>query len=149
MWSCFFPCLLLGGAAWSPPSLGEVLLFFLFLLVVLPSFSSCRCGCVLLGGAAWSLPSLDGVAVFHHLFGGLAFLRLLWVGLLFPLSSVGWCCLVSSPTLRTKGRQHHAKGEEKSNTTQRRRRPSSITQQKRGRPPLHPKEAKEGNTTKR
>ena len=37
-WSCFFQCLLSGGAAWSPPSFWVVLLFFRSLL---------------LGGAAW------------------------------------------------------------------------------------------------
>ena len=48
-------------------------------------------------GAAWFLPPLDGFAVFLHLFGGVAFLRLLWVEAAFPLSSDGWCCFPSPP----------------------------------------------------
>ena len=90
---CFFPCLLLGGAAWFHPSFWVVLLFFLLLL----------------GGAAWSPPSLalfsspftwcclvSSLFGWSLLFGGAAFLLSLWEGLLFPMSSVGWCCLVSS-----------------------------------------------------
>ena len=55
-WSCFLPCLLLGGAAW-PPSLGAVA-FFLFFSVVLPSFPSFRWvfPSLKLGGAAWPPP---------------------------------------------------------------------------------------------
>ena len=152
-----FPCLLLGGAAWSPPSFWVVLLFFLLLLVgcsfITSSFVPSLSGVafpLLLRGAAWSPPPFGGVAVFPFpvwwcclpspplggtalspvfcwvvllgillpwrcfplllrgaawfsslfgwslLFGGAAFLLLLWVGLLHPPSSVGWCCLVSS-----------------------------------------------------
>ena len=81
-----------------------VLLFVLFLLgaVLLDFFSLCSfigwC-CVsplLLRGAAWFLSSLGGFAVFPSPFGGVVFLLLLWVGLLFHLSSVGWCCLLSA-----------------------------------------------------
>ena len=68
-WCCFFPCLLLGGAAWSPPSLAL--------------FSSPFAWCCLVSSLfGWSL-----------LFGGAASHPLHWVGLLFPMSSVGWCCL--------------------------------------------------------
>ena len=77
--------------------------------------------CLLLGGAAWSPPSFDVVLLFFLLlFGGAVFLLLLWVGLFyppvfcwvvplgllllgmvlrFPISSVGWCCLVFPPSL--------------------------------------------------
>ena len=101
-----FPCLLLGGAAWSPPSFWVVLLFFLLLLVgcsfVTSSFVPSLGGVavlllLLLGGAALSPPPFGGVAAFPSpVWCGAAFLLLLWVGLLFPMSSVGWCCLVSS-----------------------------------------------------
>ena len=47
---------------------------------------SCHFSHLLKGGAAWFLPSLDGVEVFFCPFGGTT----------FPLSSVGWCCLVHS-----------------------------------------------------
>ena len=70
--------LLLGGAAWSPLPFGGV--------AVYPSPTGWYCSL-----------SLGGVAVFLLLFDGVVFLLLLlWVGLLFPPSSVGWCCLVTS-----------------------------------------------------
>ena len=73
-----------GGAAWSP--LGGVA-FPISSQVVLPSllwvgllfYPSSSVGCCLVS------PSLAGVAVFFCPFGGTT----------FPLSSVGWCCLVS------------------------------------------------------
>ena len=61
------PTLLLGGAAWSPPS---AFFFPLFLR-----------------GAAWFLPSEGGVAVFPSPFGGAALLPFLWVRLRSPLFS--------------------------------------------------------------
>ena len=42
------------------------------------------------------LPFLFRLFFFFFFF---AFLRLLWAGLFFPVSSVGWCCLVSSVVL--------------------------------------------------
>ena len=154
-WGCFIPRLLLGGVAWSPPSLalfsspftwcclvsslfGWCLLFggadFLLLHWVVVRFPS-----LLLRGAAWFLPSLGGVAVLLPFLVGCSFITSLFVPSLsgvafplllrgaawspppfggvavfpfpvwwsclpspplgsgaFPLSSVGWCCLVSS-----------------------------------------------------
>ena len=89
-WCCFLSPLQLGGASF-------------FWVVVL--FSPLR-----LGGAAWFLPSLDGVDVFLHLLGGAAWSPASIGGVAIhlsfgvvlpsfpsniPLSSVGWCCLVS------------------------------------------------------
>ena len=44
---------------------------------------------LLLRGAAWCFPSLGGVAVFLHLFGGAAFLPLLWVVVRFSCLLLG------------------------------------------------------------
>ena len=80
-----FSSLLLGGAAWSPPSLA----FFPLLLC----------------GAAWFLPSMWVVFLFFLFpFGDASFdslgcgcvLHLFWWSCFFLQSSVGWCCLVSS-----------------------------------------------------
>ena len=102
-WCCVSP-LLSRGAAWFPPSFWMVLLFFLFLLVVLPSFSSLGwdfvfhllCWVVLLG-------LLLPWRCFPFLLRG-AVSPVWWCSRPSPplgsgaflLSSVGWCCLVSS-----------------------------------------------------
>ena len=78
-WSCFFH-LLKGGAAWFPSSLGGV------------AFP--------LSGAAFRPLLRVGPRSPPPLLGGAAFLSLLWVVVLSHLSSVGWCCLVSSFTGR-------------------------------------------------
>ena len=154
-WCCCFFILLFGGvvflilnsgAAWSPPILrwSCVPLFFSWAVLL----------CVLL---------LCVVLLFFLLLlRGVVILLLLWVKQLFS-PVFRWVLLralpfwaglevsLSSPTQRSKGRQHHAKREGKNatppkrkeetkqhhakreakrNTTQRRRRPSSTTQQK-------------------
>ena len=75
---------------------------------MLPSFSSLGWGCVspvfcwvvLLGlFLLWvelRFSSPFACCCLSFPFGGVVFLLLLWVGLFYPLSSVGWCCLVSS-----------------------------------------------------
>ena len=126
-WGCFFPLLfggvaflrllwevvrftrlLLGGAAWSPPSFWVVLLFFLLLLVVCSFITS------------FFVPSLSGVAFPFLLRGAAWFLLppLVLLGLLlpwrcFPLLSRGaaWflpsfgvlCCLAVLPSIPSFG----------------------------------------------
>ena len=83
-WRCF--PLLLRGAAWFLPSLGG-----LSCLVVLPSIPSigwgCFFPCLLLGFFPLWVVSPVWRCCLHPLFS---------VWQLFPMSSVGWCCLVSS-----------------------------------------------------
>ena len=97
-WCCCSP-----SPVWCclpPPPLGGAAFSHVFCCVVLLGLLlPWRCFPLLLRGAAWFLPSLGGVAVLLFLFGGVVFFLLRWVGLLFPMSSVGWCCLVSSPSL--------------------------------------------------
>ena len=66
-WSCFFPCLLLGGAAWSPPLFFSVMLLFFLLPFGGVAFLRLlwvrqRSPSLLFGGAAWFPPPLGGVA---------------------------------------------------------------------------------------
>ena len=66
-----------GGAPFLPSSVACCCL--------VSSFSGWCCEFpLLLRGAAWFLPSLGGVAVFPCPFGGVVFLLLLWVVVLFP-----------------------------------------------------------------
>ena len=94
---CFLPSRLLGRAAWFLPSLGGVAVYFfsfggnaflplLWAELIFPS--------LLMGGAAWFPFFFGAVAVSPLLLHGAAFLPL--GGAAFPLSSVGWCCLVFS-----------------------------------------------------
>ena len=97
-----FLLLLLVGLLHPPSSVGWCCFSFLLGGVVVFSFSCCvvllglllpwRCFPLLLRGAAWFLPPLGGVSCLVDF----VFLLLLWVGLLYPPSSVAWCCLVSS-----------------------------------------------------
>ena len=110
---CCFSLLLLRGAAWSPPSLALFSSPFTWCCLVSSLFG----WSLLFGGFCLPPPPLGGAALspvfcwvvllglllllvvllfFLLLFGGAAFLLLLWVVQLFPMSSVAWCCLVSS-----------------------------------------------------
>ena len=83
----------------------------------------------LLSSVGWG-----GVAFSLFLCFGAAFLPILWEGLLFHLSSVGWCCFASSSFMVLSpflagvfsGNQHHPEEGEEGSTT-RRRRPRSPT----------------------
>ena len=105
VWWCSLPPPPLGGLLYPPSSVGWCCLVSSFFLGGVVVFSSLVGWCCLVSSLlGWCL-----------LFGGAAFLLILWEGLLFSMSSVGWCCLVSAfwvVLLFFLLLFHHVKGED-------------------------------------
>ena len=74
----------------------ELLFFLSCSVVLLLVFGWCCVSPLLLRGAARFPPSVGGVVVFPFSFWWSSLPSSPLVELLFPVSSVGWCCLVSS-----------------------------------------------------